>query len=166
MRRRNESDPEESVEEILGKLGGILPKTEGTPLTGVTVEPPVQQRVGYLEEAANMILNQLTPSIRNYAFEVADLVLKVPRWQLLLGSLLAQHESGSMVSPSIDPSWRELERVEARATCEECKKEFLPKKFGQRYCSNDCGNVASGRRIAERKAAERKLAEEGVRYFK
>jgi hypothetical protein len=164
--RRREDVTSESTEDILKQLGGELPKTELSPLPGVSVEPPAPIRAGYLEEAANMILNQLTPSIRNYAFEVADLVIKVPRWQLLLGCLLAQHESGSMVAPVIDPAWRQMEIVEARATCEECKVEFLPKKFGQRYCSNQCGNLASARRIADIKAAQKKMDEDGVRAFK
>ena len=43
-----------------------------------------------LNDAADILLSKLEPSIRSYAFEVADLVLKIPRWQLVLGTLMAQ----------------------------------------------------------------------------
>ncbi|MEM2125700.1 MAG: hypothetical protein QXQ53_04815 [Candidatus Methanosuratincola sp.] len=98
-----------------------------------------------LENAANLLLSVLEPRVRDFAFEVADVVLKIPRWQLLLGSLVAQHESGSLPSPSIDPAWVDIaDRLPSlSSTCPTCNKTFTPKRYGQRYCSNLCGTLAT-----------------------
>lgn len=105
---------------------------------GSPVDLPPQNN---LEEAANLLLSQLTDSVREFALEVADVVLKVPRWQLVLGSLLAQYQSGTLPSPWLDPSWRKEtmemhEYICANPNCSTIK--FEPKRFGQIYCSNNC----------------------------
>lgn len=104
-----------------------------------------------LEEAANLILSNLEPAVRDFAFEIADTVLKIPRWCLLLGSLLAQYESGTLVSPSIDPAWISEKAVrDTTRVCAHCYREFTPKRLNQKYCSNTCGVLAQQR--SERKA--------------
>ena len=97
---------------------------------------------GSLDDAASLLLRQLTPSIRDYALELADIVLKIPRWQLVLGTVLCQFESGNLQAPSIDPGWRQIEVAVGTSTCGQCKKTFVPKRFGQLYCSPECGNLA------------------------
>jgi hypothetical protein len=99
------------------------------------------------EAAADILLSKLEPSIRNYAIELADLVLKIPRWQLVLGSLMCQYQSGSLVAPYIDPSWQVQQIAESSAKCEKCGEVFIPKRLKQRFCSNACGSAA----ILERK---------------
>ena len=96
-----------------------------------------------LEDAANLLLSQLVPSTSDFFCEVADLVLKIRRWQLMLGSVLAQFESGSLPAPSLDPGWVRGEIAETKRVCEQCHKEFEPKRFGQRFCSNVCGAKAA-----------------------
>lgn len=127
MARRTTINPE--VLDLLTPQDEMLEKT-----------PP--DEASHLEEAANTLLSRFTPSIRDFACEVADLVLKIPRWQLLCGSLLAQYESGSLPAPSLDPAWTKGEVVEVRGVCEQCGVEFEPRKFRQRYCSNACGSKA------------------------
>ena len=97
---------------------------------------------GSLDDAASLLLRQLTPSIRDYGFELADIILKIPRWQLVLGAVLCQYESGNLQAPSIDPGWRQIEVAVGTSTCGRCKKVFVPKRFGQLYCSPECGNLA------------------------
>jgi hypothetical protein len=103
--------------------------------------PSVTVKLG-LNDAADILLSKLEPSIRNYAFEVADLVLKIPRWQLVLGTLMSQYQSGALVAPYIDPSWQSEQIIESAGVCKRCKKTFTPKRIHQVYCSNECGSLA------------------------
>jgi predicted nucleic acid-binding Zn ribbon protein len=128
-----------------GARGGDAPvdQTEGE-----SSRPLVEERMtSALEDAATLILSQLTPSIREYAMEIADIVLKVPRWQLVLGCVLAQQESGTLANPSIDPGWRQVEISLGTGTCKECGQPFPPKRMGQRFCSNKCGSAAQKKQI-------------------
>ena len=102
-------------------------------------------KVVELERAANLLITQFTPSMRGFVEEVADIVLKIPRWQLLCGSVLAQYEGGSLPAPSIDPSWLHETIEHDKRECEECLTLFTPFKPFQKYCSNACGNVARNR---------------------
>ena len=97
---------------------------------------------GALEAAANLLLAQFTPAVRGFAEEVADIVLKIPRWQLVCGSVLAQHEGGSLPAPSIDPAWIHETSETGMRECAFCHETFTPFKAFQRYCSNVCGNAA------------------------
>jgi hypothetical protein len=102
-----------------------------------------------LDEAATLLLSQLVPSVRDFAFELAEITLKIPRWQLVLGAVLSQFESGNLQAPSIDPSWRQVEVAVGKSTCglEECRKGFTPKRFGEVYCSPLCGAKARKKEI-------------------
>jgi hypothetical protein len=104
-----------------------------------------------LDDAATVLINILSPSIRDYAIELADITLKIPRWQLLLGSMVAQYESGSLTAPTIDPSWRQAEAAMSDSICQldTCGKHFIPKRFGQRFCSQECGDTQRKREIDE-----------------
>jgi len=103
-----------------------------------------------LDDAASLLLNILSPTIRSYVLELADITLHIPRWQLLLGALMSQYESGSLTAPSIDPSWREVEAIIGDSTCALCQTKFTPKRFGQKYCSQKCGDEARGAEIKAR----------------
>lgn len=149
------------TDEILSKVKEErLPSSSFTPSTPPTNgEPPTQvineTYSGSLDDAATLLLNILTPSIRSLAMELADITLKIPRWQLLLGSMLAQYEGGCLAAPSIDPSWRQIEVAIGRSFCRICKREFTPKRFGQLFCSTPCGDVARGTAIEEAKTKKR-----------
>lgn len=139
-------------EDILGTVKEGLSKSPTptpTPLTLAEGAPsPIEGSFhGSLEEAANLLLSILPTSIRDYACELADITLKLPRWQLILGSLMAQQESGNLAAPSIDPSWRQVELLIKSSICQYCKTGFPPKHAGQKYCSNKCGDLARGEEI-------------------
>ena len=166
-----------ATEELLSNIksehhlepGSIIPLSspgDPTPIVGETYSRS-------LDDSATLVLNLLTPSIRDYAFELADITLKIPRWQLLLGSMLAQYEGGALTNPSIDPSWRQAESVMSDSICQlpSCQKHFIPKRYGQKYCGTACGDEARKADIIEMKRkkreaeiAERKLEEQmGIR---
>ena len=137
----------EDILEEFSKVTGVDPEEaliSEPPLeaSNETTESPVATIKLGLNDAADILLSKLEPSIRNYAFEVADLVLKIPRWQLVLGTLMAQYQSGALVAPYIDPSWQSEQIVESAGVCERCQKVFTPKRIKQRYCSNECGSMA------------------------
>jgi hypothetical protein len=146
-------------------LGAGVPpdQTEGSP-----TPPIVEERISSaLDDAANLILSQLTPSIREYATELADIVLKVPRWQLVLGAVLAQYESGSLPNIALDPGWRQIEITVGDSTCQECQQKFTPKRMGQKFCSNKCGSLSQRRVIDEMKKKNAALnSERRVAYEK
>jgi len=134
-----ELSSETQVEEQINEFQAGVPSSQPT-ATATTINISI-------EAAADILLSKLEPSIRNYAIEVADLVLKIPRWQLVLGTLMAQYQSGALVAPYIDPSWQVEQITESSSVCERCGKTFIPHRLKQRYCSNECGSLA----ILERK---------------
>ena len=153
-------------EEILGTVKGGLskvpaPSPQTTPINQTEgAPPPIEGSFhGSLEEAANLLMTVLPTSIKDYACELADIVLKIPRWQLLLGSLMAQQESGSLTAPSLDPGWRQVELLIQKSTCPQCNQSFTPDHFGQLYCTNKCGNLARKVQIDKDNALKAKIRE-------
>jgi hypothetical protein len=152
--RKDHILPEEVLDGIKERFGtsppSSLPTPDGlgdpsTPIIGETYSRS-------LDDAATLLLNILSPAIRLYVFELSDVTLHIPRWQLLLGSLMCQYESGNLTAPSIDPAWREVEAVIGKSICglDTCKKQFIPKRFGQKFCSQQCGDIARGMEIKQR----------------
>ena len=132
-----------SVAEMLGSLA-----TKDIPdQSEQSYEVELDRNVGFtaeLEAATNLLMGQIMPELREFFNEVADVVLHVPRWQLMVGSVLAQHMNGSLPSPFIDPSWSNgVTLVFKKITCAECGEVFDPKRLGQTYCSNACGVIAN-----------------------
>lgn len=121
----------------------ILPEKKGRP-------------IDLLEASANIILSQLPSSTRDFVIEVADIVLKIPRWELVAGSILAQYSQGTLASPDLDPSWRDpvIAKIVSVCAYHDCVKEFVPKRRGQQFCSNECGGKQ------RKEELEKKLAEE------
>jgi hypothetical protein len=93
-----------------------------------------------LDMAANLILQMIPPNFKLLAEEVADVVLKVPRWHLVAGLVLAMIEQGMVAIPSIDPGWGRESFNAKEVECEQCHAIFVPDHIGQRFCSNFCGN--------------------------
>lgn len=104
---------------------------------GVEMSPLSQQ----LDQASNLLLDQLQPSIRDFAKELAAIQLHIPLWHLIIGAVLSQYESGTLSAPSIDPSWQYEPPSMEPKKCEVCGELFQPTKFGQRFCSHGCGLV-------------------------
>jgi len=137
---------ENEIEDVLGgmvKKFEFIPKIETNESTSVPFPQPERTESDEslnrtLEESANRILTLLSPSIKDYILEVADIVLKIPRWQLLLGTLISQYQSGNITAPYIDPAWQTMEVIAGSTICEGCHQSFMPKRFGQKFCSEGC----------------------------
>lgn len=141
----------------MGRKGGILDtliQEEKKVEVMSTPNPTTDEGQEKLEEAANLLLSQLTKGVKAFACEVADIVLKIPRWQLVVGSVLSQQESGCLQSPSIDPSWSREVTSQGERVCEVCGKTFIPMKPFQGCCSNECGDKKIGRGKKEEKENE------------
>ena len=150
--KRDRILPEEVLDGVKERFGTSPPSSPPTDL-GNPPSPIIGETYSRsLDDAATLLLNILSPSIRSYVLELADITLHIPRWQLLLGALMSQYESGNLTAPSIDPSWREVEAIIGDSICdlETCKKTFTPKRFKQRYCSTQCGDIARGIEIKRR----------------
>ena len=154
MARGQIVETEELVKVIEGGIQAAI--KQSAPSTPTTISQPPQDMIvgetlhSSLDDAATSLIRMLSPSIRDYALELADVTLKIPRWQLVLGTMMAQYESGTLNNPSIDPSWRQVEAIIGKSKCETCGIEYIPKRFGQKYCSNKCGTAARQKEIEER----------------
>lgn len=168
MAKKENILPSEVIESLGERLQESPPPSTESPQRDLGPEP--HQTIndtysGSLDDAASLLLRQLVPSVRDYAFELADIILKIPRWQLVLGAVLCQYESGNLQAPSIDPSWRQMEVVSGTSICGSgtpygCKKIFIPKRFGEKFCSPTCGTLARKGdidRINKMKAEELKI---------
>lgn len=145
MAKKENILPSEVIESLGERLQESPPTNAPTPQSDLGPEPlrTINDTYsGSLDDAATLLLRQLVPSVRDYAFELAEITLKIPRWQLVLGAVLAQFESGTLQAPSIDPSWRQIEVAIGTSICKQCSKSFTPKRYGQTYCSPQCGNLA------------------------
>jgi len=141
-----EEQPEEV--KVAGNVLNETPIPVGEP-------PEIRGRpVDILESAANIIITQLPSSIRDFVSEIADIVLKIPRWELIAGSVLSQYTQGTLSSPDLDPSWRDPVIAELKRVCEYCHNEFTPHKYGQRFCSNECGGKRSKEELAKKLEAQ------------
>lgn len=160
--------PSEVIADLGERMQEPTPDPTSSPPTNLgpeSINPINDTYSGSLDDAASLLLRQLVPSIRDYAFELADITLKIPRWQLVLGAVLSQYGSGNLQAPEIDPSWRQIEVASGTSICgkdtlDGCKKSFIPKRYGEMFCSPTCGNLARKRGIAEinqRKADELKV---------
>ncbi len=123
-------------------------------VAGVVIQPRPSRPIDILEASANILISQFPSSTRDFIIEVADIVLKIPRWELIAGSVLAQYTQGTLASPDLDPSWRDPVISESKGMCAYCKKEFVPHKYNQMFCSNECGGKARKDTLAKKLAAE------------
>lgn len=158
--------PSEVIESLEGRLQESPSPSTPDPVHDMgpaSINPINDTYSGSLDDAASLLLRQLSPSIRDFAFELADITLKIPRWQLVLGTILSQYESGNLQAPSIDPAWRQMEIAVRQSTCLQCGREFQPKRYGQAYCSPQCGDAvrrADIMKVRELRDAEMKFRKE------
>lgn len=148
-----------ATEEILGgvkETHSIAEPPSPSPRQPSTEEGVINQTFhNALEEAATLLLSVLQKPLKDYINELAETTLKIPKWQLLMGSVVTQYESGNLPAPSLDPSWRSVEAILGESVCPECGEIFAPKRFGQKFCSNKCGTAQRQREIeAEKKKRE------------
>jgi hypothetical protein len=119
-----------------------------------------------LEAAANLISSQLSPAVRSFFNEVADKVLGIKRWELMAGSVLAQYSQGTLVSPELDPAWKEPTEVDKPKLCPHCGKEFYPTRTNQLYCSTSCGSEVRKLLLAKKLEEDRqKVRDKMVKYI-
>lgn len=90
-----------------------------------------------LNEAAALLME----CIPDHASELVGELAKdysLPIWQIFVGVVLESHIRGTLSGFTVDPAWTEgLKKYSY--VCKLCGKDFVPKQFGQQYCSNECG---------------------------
>lgn len=95
------------------------------------------------EAAAEVILNQLPKTIADAIREISLIHNRYPLWVTVAGLVLKAYENGEHQAPILDPSWpRQFDLVELHmgdVKCEWCGEIYKPKRWKQRFCSNDCG---------------------------
>lgn len=107
-----------------------------------------------LDALADILVARLSKPDREWFNEIATSVLKHPKWQVLLGQWLRNHENGIAQAPVIDPSWSrgagagELSPVK----CEGCGEMFQPTVRGQRFHNNECAAIPEKKRREEEAA--------------
>ena len=98
-----------------------------------------QSTSAMLDSAASVLISAL-PDYIVLALERAADAGHITMWQQVLGLVVMTFNSGTIVSPVIDPAWLTDAPMLAKETvCETCGTSFKPKARGQKYCSNECG---------------------------
>ena len=95
-----------------------------------------------LERAATLILECLPGQVRDLAIELADLQYSCPRWHVVAGAVLRLSEEGRLADFSTEPHWSTDKGEPEPTKCKHCNETFMPKRLGQIYCSERCGQAA------------------------
>ena len=106
----------------------------------------MQPSIGTInEEELTKAAQLLMDCLPDHASELIDEISKdyaTPKWQVFAGIVLEAHMNGVLSAFTVDPAWQEGLKQYVYV-CQFCKKEFVPKNYGQLYCSNDCGFEAT-----------------------
>ena len=106
---------------------------------------------------ARLIMSVLTPPEINWIKEIAQKIHKRPIWQCFAGWFRYCHENSMAQAPLFDSQWdTKVDFGPGASTCalDECRQSFIPKRYGQMYCSTKCGAVVDKRLIVERIAKQ------------
>jgi len=99
-----------------------------------------------LNLAAEALLKQLPDHAGDLVVSLSK-QFTLPIWQYVTGILLAVHLEGRLSEFRLDPAWKDgLKQNLLRCQWTACGKMFKPRHIGQKFCSNDCGNLATGPR--------------------
>jgi len=137
-------------------------------VVGKPLEQTASTGVHDIEACAKVLVEKLPAAVREQCYELAYLHRRVPLWVIVMGHVLAMYQGGRLFSPSFDPSWgmASYQGPMVASTCEYCADPFVPRRWGQRYCSNQCGidgALALGEpTVAPETAGEVKLGHTGV----
>jgi hypothetical protein len=93
-------------------------------------------------QAVNLIKRTLPEYVKDQSDDFCENVIKVPRWQHLMGIYRLAYDMSLFAQPLIDPGWEEKVEVKSQSRCPHCKTLFTPKYIGQLYCKNQCGSEA------------------------
>lgn len=136
---------------IMPKTPIIMPAPAVTPVT----EPPAGPTPSIndeLEKASELILTTVPKYIADAAREAAYVTNRQPLWSLMAGHILKAYENGDIQAPILDPAWPrrfpDIGNAFKAVLCEykdgpRGEHTFIPKRYKQRFCSNDCGIAAT-----------------------
>jgi hypothetical protein len=93
-------------------------------------------------QAVNLIKKTLPEYVKDQSDDFCENVIKVPRWQHLMGIYRLAYDMSLFAQPLIDPGWEEKVEVKSQSKCPHCKQMFKPSYIGQLYCTNSCGSEA------------------------
>ena len=101
-------------------------------------------KIDDLESQAVNLINRTLPSyVKDFADDMCEMSLKIPRWQHLMGVYRLAFDMSLFPQPLLDPGWEEhADRVNSMSKCPKCREMFKPGYIGQLYCSNKCGAEA------------------------
>ncbi len=93
-----------------------------------------------LNDCAEALIGHLDEQSRDFAIECANIILKIPMWQLVVGHLRQVADRGEMQSPWLDSDWGKDPVKLENINCLTCGNPFSPIRLGQSYCCNGCGS--------------------------
>ena len=115
------------------------------PEPAVPVEPLPDTKDQELEKAAALVLSMLPGPIAEQIKEMSYVFNRFPLWVTVAGLVLRCYENGEHQSPILEPSWPRvfnnlpMDPLKQEYACEQCQQTFMPRRYRQRFCSNDCG---------------------------
>ncbi len=112
-----------------------------------TVSSMTPEQLEVMEKAANLVLDSLPGYLAETIREMAYVHNRQPLWAFVAGHLVRAYENGELSAPIMDPSWPRLftdvpDPLKATYQCEHCRAAFVPRRWRQKYCSNECGTAA------------------------
>jgi hypothetical protein len=121
--------------------------SEPTPPAAAATAPTLPDPAAHaaLDAMTLTLLAQLDEAQRTFLQELAYIHNRLPVWALVVGAVQRCFEDATIASPVLPPMVRRLcegyrpPQEQGLYTCEHCHHAFIPKRWRQRFCSNDCG---------------------------
>lgn len=114
-------------------------------MTAPTVTPELAAE---WEKAADVLLHALPVWLSDAVREMAYVHNRQPLWAFVMGHVLKAYETGELSAPVLDPSWPRAftglpDPLNAQYKCVWCGNPFPPKRWRQKFCTNECGTAAN-----------------------
>jgi hypothetical protein len=90
---------------------------------------------------AKAIVFKLSKADRDWLVEIVRITSR-PLWQVLLGQYIRNRSHSAAQAPFFDPSWQPgALKHDSPVDCQRCGVQFMPSRYGQLFCSNECGSA-------------------------
>ncbi len=115
-------------------------KQSSHPSAALTAPPPLKEFVDdERNTAAECLLKALPDGEVSLLRDLAYQTLQRPLWQVVLSHVKLALERGEAAEGVFDSSWEAgYYEPSQKLRCEFCQKDFIPTRFKQRFCSNQC----------------------------
>ena len=98
---------------------------------------PTEDMDTQLNKAVQLLIDQMPDHVGELIQELSAQTY-ISKWQLVGGILFEAYNGGYLSAYTLDPAWKDGFRAK-ESKCGFCKDLFMPKRIGQLFCCNECG---------------------------